>query len=210
MPCLCTREPYRKETARLVDLSLLPLLNIAGSKAALNTGSNISRDLALVLVNVSAVDGVSAEGASKDITAEVEVGLSNLLDTGVFTGEASNEGRVGAKRVELGVHSTLGEDSHLVLSKVVDNSIKSVLKCELGNKSTFNNDIDLGRARVDVRSVEAAGAKEAKSHGNTGTCQGRKRFAVSLYGVTTTTDSVGAISLGLAEVIDLVGRSEKL
>ena len=190
--------------------TLLPLLDVAGREAALDTGSDVGRDLALILVNISAVDGVSAERARNDVAAEVEVGLSNLLDTGVLASEASDEGRVGAEGVELGVHGTLGEDGHLVLGEVVDDGVETVLQGEFGNESALHHDVDLRRARVDVGSVEAAGAEETKSHGDTGTRQGGESLAIGLDSVATSTDGVGCVGLGFAEVIDLVSGSEEV
>ena len=207
MSCL----DYRKETeSKLHSSSTLPLLDTAGGEAALDASSNIGGDLALVLVNVSTVDGVRAKGARNDIASEVEVGLGNLLDPRVFVGEAGDEGRVGAEGVELCVHGTLWEDGHLVLGEVVDDSVETVLEGELGSESAFNHNIDLGRTGVDVGSVEAAGAEETNSHGNTGAGKGRESLAVSFDGVATSTNGVGRVGLGLAEVINLIGGSEEL
>ena len=162
------------------------------------------------MVDLSAVDGVGAKGARNDVAPEVEVGLSNLLDTGVLAGEAGDKGRVGAERVKFGVHGTLGEDGHLVLSEVVDDSAETVLEGELGNESALNHNVDLGGARVNVGSVEAAGAKEADSHSDTGTSQGGESLAISFDGVAAITNGVGRVGLSLAEIVDLVGGGEEL
>ena len=130
--------------------------------------------MALVLVDVNAINGVSAERTREDVATEVEVGLSNLLDTGVLIVEASDEGGVGAEGVELSVHGALREDGHLILSEVVDDGFEAILKGELSNESSLNYHVDLGRARVDVGSVETAGAEETKSHGDIGASQGRE------------------------------------
>lgn len=57
--------------------------------------------------------------------------------------------------------------------------------------------------------VEAAGAEETDSHGDTGTDESGEDLAISLDGVSTVADSVGRIASGLAEVIDLIRRLEE-
>ena len=94
-----------------------------GSEALVDTESDVSWDETSEGIDIASVDGsVTTESSPDDVGSEAEEGLSNGLDTGVFTREASNEDTLCAERVELGVHCAHGENRHLVLGEVVDNS----------------------------------------------------------------------------------------
>ena len=135
------------------------------TEALINTESNVSWDETPEGIDVASVDGsVTTESSSDDVGSEAEEGLGDGLNTGVFTGEASNEDTLCAERVELGVHCAHGEDGHLVLGKVVDDSGRTVLEGELGDQGTLDDNVDLRATRMDVGSVEATGSEEPKSH----------------------------------------------
>lgn len=79
--------------------------------------------------------------------------------------ETRDEDGHGAFGVELGVHSALRKHRHSELRQLVADEARAVLEDGLGVQAAFDDEIELGGARMHVRRVEAAGAEEAHRHG---------------------------------------------
>lgn len=98
----------------------------------------------------------------------------------------------------------LRENSHLIRVEFVGDAVCAVLKGELCDKAAFDDDIDLGAARVGVWGVETAGADEAECHADSGANEGREDLTICAYSVATLTGCDGA-RRWVVEIIDKIG-----
>jgi hypothetical protein len=91
--------------------------------------------------------------------------LSNLSNTGILIREGSNEYRIRAIGVKLGVNGALREEGHLVFVDVfVSHGSSTTFENDLGSETTLDDEVEFCGPRVDVRCVEAARAEETKDH----------------------------------------------
>lgn len=123
-----------------------------------------------------------AHGGAHDGGVQAEEGLGRGLDAGVLVGERGHERRVAAVRVEFGVQGALREEGHLQRDEGVGDGTGAAFQHELRRHATVDEDVELGAARVRVRRVEAARAKESNRHGATGAHERRKGYAVGANG----------------------------
>ena len=79
----------------------------------------------------------------------------------------------------------------------------AVFEREFGDEAAFDDDVDLGAARVRVWRVEAARADEAERHADAGADEGGEDFAVRAHGVAAFAGGDGA-RRRVVEVVDEV------
>ena len=180
------------------------LTNVALLQALLDPFGDIGRDEAPDFIHVLSGKGILSKRRLHDIVVEPEERLRGLLHAGILTREPSDEERVVAARVEFGVDGALREDGHLVRVELVGDAVGTVLEREFGYEAAFDDDVDLGTARVGVRGVEAAGTDEAEGHADAGADEGREDFAVCADGVAAFAACDGG-RRGIVKVVDEVG-----
>ena len=104
---------------------------------------------------------------------------------------------------------SLRKHGHLVLVKVVDtNGLDTVLGYEHGSQSSFDDNVDFGAARMDMRCIESAGADEADGHGDTCSNQSGEGFAIGFDRSSTSTGGGGFIWRRV-EVVDEIALTEQ-
>lgn len=135
-------------------------------------------------VNVRTGDALT-KGGGNNIVGKSESLILNLTSAEVLSGEGSNKGSRVAVRVELGVDGALVEGSHHVGAKLgADNAagailvVDTVLRNHLGNETAGGDDLELGRAGMDVEGVHSAGINAAEGHARAGANKSRESLAV--------------------------------
>lgn len=146
----------------------LCFLNPTLHQTCLHPLRHIRRNRSPELLQVLPRKRLSPNRRPDDIVLEAKEALRRLQDTRVLTRETRHKDGWCAVRVELRVQRPLREERHLVLAQVIDDRLGAVLANELGNQTAGDDDVDLGRARVRVRCVEATGGEEAEGHAEGG------------------------------------------
>jgi hypothetical protein len=142
-------------------------LDAALLEAAVDALGDILGDVLAEALNVLAVErGDTAKGRANHGRVEVEESLSDLLNAGVDIVKAGDEDGIFAVRVEFSMNSPLREDGHLVKRESVGDWRKTVLDDEVSDEAALDDDVELGGAIVDMRSIHAARAEEAEGHGS--------------------------------------------
>lgn len=189
-------------------------LNAASLEALLNSKGDRSRNSALELRDLGAVDRL-AEGGLHHIRAHGEQLVGDLPGAKVLAVERSDERGGRAVGVELRVDGALVEGGHLELRHGVGDDAAArggadfgvvedaVLGEHLNDQAARGDDLQLGGARVHVRSVEAAGPEEANCHAGAGADESREGLAVRSDEVTAL--SALAFESWVAEVEDELG-----
>lgn len=210
---------------KLRDVSLGIPVNVALVQARINAQRNVLGDVLPEGLNVLAVQGRdAAERRLHDIRAEGEEVLRNLRHTRVGVVEARDEDGALAVRVELLVDASRGEDGHLVQGEGVLNGARAVLHDKVGHQAALDDNVQLGRARMHMRSVHAARPQETNRHGGAVADERGKRLCVRRHGEAALATSLGGCGsdavveverkvAGLAEeleAVDLGGRGEQL
>lgn len=138
------------------------LLDTTLAQALLDTQSDASGDGSPDLLNILSGNALP-KGSSDDIVAQGKGLIGNLASTEVFGSKGCDKGSRLAVWVVLDVHGTLGEDGHHVggqfgaddaaLAVLVEHA---VLGNHLSHETAGGDDLELGGARMDVKSVHAA------------------------------------------------------
>lgn len=175
-------------------------LDVAPLQARVNTLSKVGGDALAELSNVGAIDLLRESKRSvDDIWVEAEEVLGDLGSTRVLGVQSSNKDGGLAVRVvvELVVDGALREDSaHELVERtsnfgILASSNESVLEDIAELHATALHDCEeFGCARVNVRSVHAAGLKEAK--GGRDAEVGEDRESVEVLGIVSNISTGGA------------------
>lgn len=161
----------------------LSLRNTTLGETRLDTKRDRSRNSALELINIGTIDTLP-KSSLDDLLAQRQDLLDNLSGAEVLAVEARHEGSRLAIRVELRMHAALVEGRHLVRGHRVRDQPPppvlqhAVLRHHLDDEPPGRDDLQLRRARVQVRRVEAAGVEEADGHAGAGADERGERLAV--------------------------------
>lgn len=210
---------------KLREISLGIPLNVALVQARINAERNVLGDVLPEGLNVLAVQSRNAsESGLHDIGSQGEEVLRNLRHTGVGIIEARHEDGALAVRVELLMDAASGEDSHLVQREGVLNGSRAILHDKVGHQAALDDNVQLRRTRMHMRSVHATRPQEADGHGGAVADERGKRLCVRRHGEAARAASLrgrgrdavveveGKVA-GLAEeleAVDLGRRGEQL
>jgi hypothetical protein len=177
-------------------------------QTALHAQRHIRRQSVPELLNVLSIDRIQAKIRLHKLRVQRKQRLGHLLNPRVLARKPSNKHGIVAVGVELGVRSAHRENGHLEFLEQSRDRPGAVLSDEFRPQFPLYNNVDLRRARMDVRRVETAGADEAQGHADSRADEGGEVFAVGLDGVAALALGDGA-RRGVEKVVDEVGVVEQ-
>ena len=107
------------------------------------------------------------------------------------------------------MHSSLREDSHLILVEGVVQVSCAILSGDRSKQTTLNNEVEFSGTGMNVRSIEATRAKESDCDSSALADESRECCVICSNNLSTITFSDASNSAGIREVEDEVAVCEE-